>query len=57
VELVRPSARALSCEAPLDGLFDLVSRGGGAGLQRGAAGEQGDTGAVLAMLLAAARPD
>ena len=57
VELVRPSARALGCEDELDGLSDLVRDGGGAGLQRAAAGEEGDTAAVLAALLACAAPE
>lgn len=57
VELVRASARALECEAQIDGLFDLLARGGGAGLQREAAGDSGDTGAVLAALLACAGED
>ena len=54
VDRVRPSARALGCEPQLDGLFDLLALGGGAGLQRAAAGEDGDTAAVLAMLIARA---
>ena len=36
-------------------LFDLMEQGGAAGLQRDAAGDAGDTGAVLTMLLARAR--
>ncbi len=55
VELVRPSARELGCERELAGLFDLMEQGGAAGLQRDAAGDAGDTGAVLTMLLARAR--
>jgi len=51
VELVRPSARALGCEDQLTGLFDLLTYGGGAGLQRDASGDGGDTDAVLSMLL------
>jgi carboxylate-amine ligase len=57
VELVRPSARAVGCEASLDGLFDLLARGGGAGIQREAAGDGCDTRAVLARLLACAGED
>jgi len=57
VELVRPSARALGCEGPLEGLFDLLAQGGGAGLQRDAAGDRGDTGAVVARLVACAMED
>ena len=57
VELARPSARALECEAHLDGLFDLRAHGGGAGLQRDAAGDGGDMAAVLAALLACAGED
>ena len=57
VELVRPSARELGCEQAVDGLFDLVRDGGGAGLQRAAAGDDGDTAAVLAALLACAAPE
>ena len=57
VELVRPSARALGCEGPLEGLFDLLAQGGGAGLQRDAAGDRGDTGAVVARLVACAIED
>jgi carboxylate-amine ligase len=49
--LVRPSARELGCEDELDGLRGLVARGGGAGLQRRAAGDPADTGAVLARLI------
>jgi glutamate---cysteine ligase / carboxylate-amine ligase len=57
VEVVRPSARAVGCETELGGLFELATRGGGAGLQRAAAGPDCDIAAVLAMLLAAGRPD
>jgi carboxylate-amine ligase len=54
VEQVRPSARALGCEQRLDGLFDLIGHGGGAGIQRDAAGDSGDIDAVLAKLLSCA---
>lgn len=54
VELVRSSARALECETQLDSLFDLLAQGGGAGLQREAAGDNADLGAVVAALLACA---
>jgi carboxylate-amine ligase len=54
IELARPSARAVGCEAELESLFDLVARRGGAGRQRAAAGEHADVDAALAMLLAVA---
>jgi carboxylate-amine ligase len=57
IELIRPSARALGCVAEIDGLFDLMAHGGGAGLQRTAAGDDGDTAAVLAKLVACAAED
>ena len=57
LELVRPSARALECEEALGGLMDLLAEGGGAGLQRDAAGASGDTGAVLMELMACAGVD
>jgi carboxylate-amine ligase len=51
VELARPSAVALGCEAQLDGLAGLLASGGGAGLQRAAAGEGRDMDAALRALL------
>jgi glutamate---cysteine ligase / carboxylate-amine ligase len=57
LDLARPSARDLGCEAELDGLTGLLAAGGGAGLQRDAAGENGDMDAVLRRLLACATED
>ena len=51
LELARPSARELGCETELDGLRALVATGGGAGLQRRAAGDPADTQAVLDRLI------
>ena len=51
LELARPSARELGCETELEGLRALVETGGGAGLQRRAAGDPADTQAVLDRLI------
>ena len=50
LDLARPQARELECEAQLDSLPDLVAEGGGAGLQR-SAHRDGDLGAVLEALM------
>ncbi len=58
VALARPSARELGCERELDALADLVAAGGGAGVQRRAAGPDGDAAAVAPALLGlAAAPE
>jgi glutamate---cysteine ligase / carboxylate-amine ligase len=51
LELARPSARELGCEAELDGLTALMETGGGAGLQRRAAGPASDLDALLSHLM------
>jgi carboxylate-amine ligase len=51
LELARPSARELGCETELDGLTALMETGGGAGLQRRAAGPAPDLDALLSRLM------
>jgi carboxylate-amine ligase len=50
VELARPHARELHCESQLEGLSELLERGGGAGMQRAAYEEDG-LAAVLRTLI------
>jgi carboxylate-amine ligase len=58
VDSIRPAARELGCDAPLDDLAQLLADGGGAGIQRAAfrGGERGLEG-VLETLVARAQPD
>jgi carboxylate-amine ligase len=56
IELARPSARELGCEAQLDSLTELFDAGGGAGIQRAAATD-GDLRPVLEGLLERAARD
>jgi carboxylate-amine ligase len=56
VERVRPRARELGAEAPLDGIEHILSTGGGAGRQR-AAVERGGLRAALEQLVAETRGD
>jgi glutamate---cysteine ligase / carboxylate-amine ligase len=56
IDLARPCAREIGCEAELDSLTELVDAGGGAGIQRGAA-RDGDLSGVLEGLLERAARD